>query len=502
MTASEFEGWSTLDKRTLGVTALTLAGAAVGAAIPTMAAIVGGGARFWVALAWVVAGAVLLVGGGVLMDLFHWKAVRYRVTPERLEMAFTLVVRSRKSLQRERIRNVDVTANPVHRLLGVAVVTIGTGSQESGGQGRLKLNPVSRAEAERLRAELLRRTETVDETGEDAPLAQLDKSWIRYAPMSFLTPTLGLAAGGALMQVSEWVGLQKGLIDWVIGLFAGIPLVVAILILLAIAMVIGLVGALGLFVEMWWNYRLDREPGGTLRVRRGLFTTRSISIEEARLRGIDLVEPLGNRLAGAARVDAIATGMRQSDDNDKTDYHTLLPAAPIATANRIAAEVLREPVSPTESVRLAGHPRAARGRLLRWWVGSVVVLLAVFAILGLLLTDVLLVLGAALGIVLLPVAVLLALDAYRNLGHGITGGYLVGRHGTVRRSTFALERDGVIGWTVKQSVFQRRKGLLTVVATTAAGAGAYSVYDAGEEQGLLFAEESVPDLLTPFLEPA
>ncbi|WP_410654362.1 PH domain-containing protein [Amycolatopsis sp. lyj-112] len=502
MSASEFEGWSTLDKRTLGVTALTLAGAAVGAAIPVMVAIVGGGARFWVALAWVVAGAVVLVGGGVLVDLFSWKATRYRVTPERLETAFTLVVRSRKSLQRERIRNVDVTANPVHRLLGVAVVTIGTGSQESGGQGRLKLNPVSRAEAERLRAELLRRGETVDETDEDAPLAQLDKRWIRYAPMSFVTPTLGLAAGGALMQVSEWMGLQKGLIDWVIGLFAGIPLVVAILILLAIAMAVGLVGALGLFVEMWWNYRLDREPGGTLRVRRGLFTTRSISIEEARLRGIDLVEPLGNRLAGAARVDAIATGMRQSDDNDKTDYHTLLPAAPIATANRIAAEVLREPVSPTESVRLAGHPRAARGRLLRWWVGSVVVLLAVFAVLGLLLTDVLLVIGAALGIVLLPVSVLLALDAYRNLGHGITGRYLVGRHGTLRRSTFALERDGVIGWTVKQSVFQRRKGLLTVVATTAAGGGAYSVYDAGEEQGLRFAEESVPDLLTPFLEPA
>ncbi|WP_414944231.1 PH domain-containing protein [Amycolatopsis sp. cmx-11-32] len=501
MTSGEFEGWSTLDKRTLAVTALTLAGAAVGAAIPVTVAIVGGGARFWVALAWVVAGGVVLVGCGVLVDLFNWKAVRYRVTPDRLETAFTLVFRSRKSLQRERIRNVDLTANPLHRLFGVAVVTIGTGSHESGGQGRIKLNPVSRAEAERLRADLLRRAETA-ETDEDAPLAELDRSWIRYAPMSFLTPTLGLAAGGGLMQISEWAGLQKGLVDWVIGLFRGIPLVVAILILLAIAMVVGLVGALGLWVEMWWNYRLDRETGGTLRVRRGLFTTRSISIEERRLRGIDLVEPLGNRISGAARVDAIATGMRQSDDNDKTDYHTLLPAAPIATANRIAAEVLREPVSPTEAVRLTGHPRAARARLLRWWVGSVVLLLAIFALLGFLLTDVLLVIGAALGVVLLPVSVLLALDAYRNLGHGITGRYLVGRHGTVRRSTFALERDGVIGWTVKQSVFQRRKGLLTVVATTAAGGGAYSVYDAGEEQGLLFAEESVPELLTPFLERA
>ncbi|WP_410602441.1 PH domain-containing protein [Amycolatopsis sp. lyj-90] len=501
MTSGEFEGWSTLDKRTLAVTALTMAGAAVGAAIPATVAIVGGGGNFWVTLAWVVAGGVVLVGGGVLLDLFNWKAVRYRVTQDRLETAFTLVFRSRKSLQRERIRNVDLTANPLHRLFGVAVVTIGTGSHESGGQGRIKLNPVSRAEAERLRADLLRRAE-IAETDEDAPLAELDRSWIRYAPMSFLSPALGLAAGGGLMQVSEWVGLQKGLIDWVIDLFSGIPLVVAILILLAIAMVVGVVGALGLWIEMWWNYRLDREAGGTLRVRRGLFTTRSISIEEARLRGVDLVEPLGNRISGAARVDAIATGMRQSDDQDKTDYHTLLPAAPIATANRIAAEVLREPVSPTEAVRLAGHPRAARGRLLRWWVGSVVVLLAIFAVLGFLLTDVLLVIGAALGVVLLPVSVLLALDAYRNLGHGITGRYLVGRHGTVRRSTFALERDGVIGWTVKQSVFQRRKGLLTVVATTAAGSGAYSVYDAGEEQGLLFAEESVPELLTPFLERA
>ncbi|EME57208.1 PH domain-containing protein [Amycolatopsis decaplanina] len=501
MTSGEFEGWNTLDKRTLAVTALTMAGAAVGAAIPITAAIVGGGGRFWVVLAWVFAGGVVLVGGGVLADLFYWKGVRYRVTPDRLETAFTLIFRSRKSLQRERIRNVDLTANPLHRLFGVAVVTIGTGSHESGGQGRIKLNPVSRAEAERLRADLLRRAE-IAETDVDAPLAELDLSWIRYAPMSFVTPTLGLAAGGGLMQISEWAGLQKGLIDWVIGLFRGIPLVAAILILLAIVMVVGLVGALGLWVEMWWNYRLDREPGGTLRVRRGLFTTRSISIEERRMRGIDLVEPLGNRISGAARVDAIATGMRQSDDKDKTDYHTLLPAVPVATANRVAAAVLREPVSPAEAVRLTGHPRAARGRLLRWWVGSVVVLLAIFAILGFLLTDVLLVIGAALGVVLLPASVLLALDAYRNLGHGITGRYLVGRHGTVRRSTFALERDGVIGWTVKQSIFQRRKGLLTVVATTAAGGGAYSVYDAGEEQGLLFAEESVPELLTPFLERA
>ena len=103
-------------------------------------------------------------------------------------------------------------------------------------------------------------------------------------------------------------------------------------------------------------------------------------------------------------------------------------------------------------------------------------------------------------VVSVPLAVALALDAYRGLGHALSGRYLVTRSGTVRRSTAALERAGVIGWTVGQSVFQRRAGLLTVTATTAAGGGAYTVYDADAAEGLIFAAEAVPGLLEPFLE--
>ena len=110
---------------------------------------------------------------------------------------------------------------------------------------------------------------------------------------------------------------------------------------------------------MWWNYRLEREPGGTLRVRRGLFTSRSLSVEERRLRGVDLVEPLGVRLAGAARVDAITTGLAKDEEARAADHDTLLPAAPRPLADAIAAEVLREPVSPT-GAPLTAHPLAAR----------------------------------------------------------------------------------------------------------------------------------------------
>ncbi|WP_370965839.1 PH domain-containing protein [Amycolatopsis sp. cg9] len=478
-------GWRRLDRRTLGVTALVAAGIAVSAGVPIAI-----GTRS----PWLVPAAVLFVGAGVLADFVRWRSTRYRCTPERLELEFRFLAHTRKSLPRERIRTADLTANPLHRAFGVAVLTVGTGQHEKSGQGGITLAPLARADAEALRTELLRRgTATGSAETADGPLASLDPSWIRYAPVSFVAPALGLSAFGALFKVADWFDAGGGLLKWLLDLFGDLPLVASVLLLLVLALVIGVAGAAGLFVEMWWHYRLDREPGGTLRVRRGLFTTRSVTIEERRLRGVELVEPLGARLAGAARVDAIATGMKR--DDGKTEAKTLLPVAPRAVARDVATRVAGEPVA---DVPLVPHPRAARGRRLRWALLTALVPVLVLLLLGALLTDVLLVLGGAFAVVALPVAVLLARDAYRGLGHGSRGRYLVLRAGTIRRSTAVLARDGVIGWTVKQSVFQRRRGLATFTATTAAGAGAYSILDADAAEGLEFAAAAVPGVLAPF----
>jgi putative membrane protein len=91
-------------------------------------------------------------------------------------------------------------------------------------------------------------------------------------------------------------------------------------------------------------------------------------------------------------------------------------------------------------------------------------------------------------------------DAYRNLGHALTSSYLVTRHGAGVRWTVALQRSGVIGWTVSQSLFQRRAGVVTLTATTAAGHGGYAVKDVGTAEGLAVAQHAVPGLLEPFLQ--
>ncbi|MEU6983484.1 PH domain-containing protein [Streptomyces sp. NPDC046324] len=519
------EEWRRLDRRTVLVTAVVLAGVAAGAALPTFFAL-RNAMPAWRAVGWILAGAVLLIGAGAAADHIRWRRTRYRIGAERSEMGVPpaegwgrsetgeppaegwgrvelhtgLLLVKRRSLARERIRSVDLTANPLQRVLGLVKVRIGTG-EHNGGESTLELDPVDRAEGERLRRELLDRAPTgTEDTHHDGALAVLDRGWIRYAPVSFVTVALGGAAAGAVMQVSEWFGAQGEVIDWIGDRFQDTSVVSMILVLIALAVVVGTVGALGLWVEMWWNYRLEREPGGTLRVRRGLLTARSISIEERRLRGVELVEPLGVRMCRAARVDAVATGLAEHDEDEHADNKTLLPAAPRAVADRVAAQVLRESESPT-SAPLTVHPRAARTRRLRWALWSALTPAAVLAVLGALLTPVLLYVAVGCALVLGPLAVVGARDAYRNLGHGVSGDYLLARSGTVRRTTVALQRGGVIGWTVKQSYFQRRAGLVTLTATTAAGSGAYDIHDAGQGEGLAFAAETVPDLLAPFLEP-
>ncbi len=70
--------------------------------------------------------------------------------------------------------------------------------------------------------------------------------------------------------------------------------------------------------------------------------SRSVSVEERRLRGVDVVEPLGVPLFGAARVDAITTGLAEDDEEQHGDRNTLLPAVPLNIADAVATDVLRD----------------------------------------------------------------------------------------------------------------------------------------------------------------
>ena len=102
-------------------------------------------------------------------------------------------------------------------------------------------------------------------------------------------------------------------------------------------------------------------------------------------------------------------------------------------------------------------------------------------------------------LVLLPVAALLAEDRFRSLGHALAGHVLVVRQGSLVRRRVMLVREGVIGWNLRQSLFQRRAGVVTLEATTAGGRQRYAALDVPVDVAVRLADEAVPGLLTPFL---
>ncbi|MEV4006590.1 PH domain-containing protein, partial [Actinomadura sp. NPDC049753] len=314
-------------------------------------------------LALLAAGATgLLVGGlstafyftlvglafGLVFHVANWATFTYVLHEDRIEFRRALVGRSVKSIPRDRIRGVDITASLPHRLLGLAVVSIDAGAD--GGEG--ELNAVSRGEAERLRGVLLAR---------DAPvpprrtLGRMRRRWYLYAPLSgayLLTP---FALAGSLLGTVYNLGDDLGLITRervetlghdVVGLPTAVVLALAILTLIAMPVMSVIV-----FTLFNWDFTVHERDGSVV-AERGLVTRRSVSLERRRLRGVELADNPFERAAGVTRLGALITGL-----GDAAQRGRLLPAAPRAAAEALAARVVGNVPGP-----LTAHPPAARSR--------------------------------------------------------------------------------------------------------------------------------------------
>ncbi|MFI9841263.1 PH domain-containing protein [Nonomuraea sp. NPDC051941] len=439
-------------------------------------------------------------------DLFRWLKTRYRVTGHRVERHSGFLVRSTLSVPRDRIRSVDTTANLKQRLAGLRVVTIGTGQNASTGEGMIELNAVSKATAAELRRVLLA-DRLGAEAGQEAPaddgretlIAGLKRHWLLYNMFNiwafvtamfviwsayWLLNNVGVDLNKIVLDLVDWEALGPG---WTIAIATA---------------AVALVGAAGLtmgFVSEFWNFRLTRvrtERGTTLRTSNGLLKTREVNRDDHRLRGVHLAEPLFWRWIGAADTAVISTGLAKAGLGSEP-ASTILPRCPVGEARRVAAAVLDDGDLPFEAP-LRAHPRAALRRRVVWAVNTSLVLTGLLLWFGLTMEPLPDWLWLA-GVATLPVTVFLAVVAYRSLGHTIVGRYLVTRCGLLTRSTDALQRRAVIGWKLRQSLLQRRLGLITVIATTAAGYGRYRAPDMDVRTGLAFADEAAPGMLSPFL---
>src|SRR5690606_25014358 len=245
--------WRRLDKRMLAVTPLS------GAVrlLPVAVVILLTGQGDAVARLWVPLGIALAL---VLAGVVRWRTTKYRITADRVELHTGWLRRQRRSVPRDRIRTVDLTAKLVHRVFGLSVVHVsaaaGSGSDSSG----LDLDAVSKAEADWLRRELLDRPAppaAEQATAAEPPaarhsveLARLDWSWLRFAPLTFSSIAGIGAVFAAVYNLFHDLGVDPRdvpAVDDAADRLAAAPLWVGVGVLGALLLAAAVIGSLLLF---------------------------------------------------------------------------------------------------------------------------------------------------------------------------------------------------------------------------------------------------------------
>ena len=305
----------------------------------------------------------------VALGVFRYLTTSFRITGDRVELRRGLVSRHLLSTRLDRVRTVDLSSSLIQRLLGLSTVRIGTGTASTSDDDQIDLDGLPTDGARRLREDLLRRIRPVErdpaagaDEGDPAAadsspppdrrvLLVLDPAWARYAPLTSSGVLLTAATIGVASQVVEQLpGLADGF-DLTRAFELSALLLVPVA-LLGVAVVVTTLAVVHYLATNWGFTLSHTGRDGTWHLSRGLLTTRETSIDEARLSGVAVGEPLGLRLAGAARLAAIVTGLDRSQQGSSV----LVPPAPQQVVTGVGADVPRHGRPPAGS---AAAPRPA-----------------------------------------------------------------------------------------------------------------------------------------------
>jgi putative membrane protein len=432
-----------------------------------------GGEPWWV---------YVLSGLGIVVGVLRWFTTSYRITDAHVQIKRGILNRQLLSVPRDRIRSVDVDSTFLHRIFGLSVVKVGTGA--SHGTDNLEFNALRTDDVTAFRTVMLSHVaarslaqaadsaETVDPVAPGKNFSHWRPSWLRYAPFTLSGVSSIVVVVFFVLQTQFF---ENGILTRLPFVKQGItrvehlPTLTVIVWATCIVIVAASIVAVARYILSYWRFTISRVDQSTLHITHGLLHTRQITLDERRLRGIQLSEPLSLRAVGAAWTHAIMTGLGRQ----RGGVALLSPPGPRAEAIRIASEVVSVEHALTEDLVKHG-PRAHRRRYTR--AATFAGVLAVIALLAELLGDV----GPGIWwafVIILPWSAFLAWDRYRGLGHALLPGWVIARSGSLDRKRFVLATEGIIGWTIRRSFFQRRAGLATVIATTAAGRHRYSIPD-------------------------
>jgi putative membrane protein len=392
-----------------------------------------------------VVGAIV----AAILGYTRWRATTYFVSDSALHYTSGVFSPDDTVVPIARVQAVDTVTGPIQRLFGVTGLHVQTpGGDED---GDVVLSALSAERAEELRAALGH----PDAPAPDAHVQRLRLGGLLAAALTapqlgVLLPVLG-AAFGLLQQ--DGGEARKGL-HALRGIDSTHEVVLIVAALIGVAFLVSFLGAVVAFSG--FEVRL---VGDRLRLRRGLFQRRAVSVPIARIDGVEIVAGPLRRPFGlvALRLEATSLGKRE------ISARTLFPLLRARDVDAFLAAFV-----PDLAGSLALEQRPPRRALRRYLTVPLLAVAALSAILILLVPA-----AWPAAPVLLALTALVRIDAYILAGLTLDGPRAVARHGFLGgSSTLVLRRRRLQEHTLRRSPLQRRAGLATLRIEIARGASA------------------------------
>ncbi|WP_306507050.1 PH domain-containing protein [Corynebacterium sp.] len=252
-----------------------------------------------------IGGFVLLCAVIWLVSSIWWRKLGYKLTEDEIALRHGVISTSFRSARYERIQAVDVVESVIARLLGLATVRVET----AGGRSSvIKIEYLSKAKAEELREELLRRTNggqaeepVYDDVEEPALIPEIPILRTLLAEL-FRLPTLVTAIfiGGLLFIPGMWTAL--------------------------LPVIVGYVGRVWSLVDSSWTFTaLHDAPSNSLNISYGLADRRRQTIRINRIHGVRVSQPFLWRRFGWYEVHVSVAGYGAKGGGKQSGSTRILP---------------------------------------------------------------------------------------------------------------------------------------------------------------------------------
>jgi putative membrane protein len=422
--------------------------------------------------------AVLIFAPSFLISVFRYFTLRYAIHTDRLIVTEGLLFRRLRTVPVNRIQNIDLLQNILHRMLDVAEVRVETAG---GNEPEATLRVLSMSQVAALRTAIFHAQQDLQlVSGEmqqpaetPAPVGDATGIMLLEIPIGGLIRA-GLASNRGLLIIGVVAGLAYQFdLDWRIDLkkladllphWSG-PLLTAVglfLTILLLFMFLKTMGA-GWYVLRFYGYRLERF-GEDLRVSCGLLTKLSATVPRRRIQFISIHQNLFLRWMGFAAVrieTAGGAGNEGENASQSISRRWFIPVAPIDSVPALLEQL--RPGLDWKPELLNWQPVSSRAtvRLTRFAVAIAALILVV----GIIIERPW---GWIPGVLIAPWLVWWARKTGKSMRYARTEYGVAYRSGILYRKTSVTFFDRIQTLWLSQSPFDRRWRMAKLSVDTAA----------------------------------